>query len=86
MIDAWNLSDQLTTIVNQSNVTDDQIDKLLSCYENERIPVASQEILESRDSAAQFHASSSVTIFVRNNILRMVNLAMRFDDWKHKRS
>lgn len=86
LIDAWNLSDQLATIANQANVTDDEIDKLLSRYENERIPVASREILESRDSAEQFHAASSMTIFVRNNILRMVNLAMRFDTWKNKQS
>lgn len=86
MIDAWNLSDHLATIVNQSTVTDDEINTLLSRYENERIPIASKEILESRDSAEQFHSASSVTIFIRNNILRMVNLATRFDDWRHKRS
>lgn len=86
MIDAWNLSDQLATIVNQSNVTDDEINTLLSRYENERIPIASKEVLESRDSAEQFHSPSSVTIFVRNNILRMVNLAMRYDTWRHKES
>ncbi len=81
LMDAWNLSDQLGTIVNQTEITNDQIEEILLHYENERIPVGSHEILESRDSAAQFHSSSSLTIFFRNNILRMINLKMQFDNW-----
>jgi 2-polyprenyl-6-methoxyphenol hydroxylase-like FAD-dependent oxidoreductase len=85
-MDAWNLSDQLGTIVNQTEITNDQIEEILSRYENERIPVGSREILGSRDSAAQFHSSSSLTIFFRNNILRMVNLKMQFDNWFYNQS
>lgn len=84
MTDAWKLSDQLGTIVNETDVTNDRIEEILSRYENERIPVASQEILESRDNAAQFHSSNPLTIFFRNNILRMINLKMQFDNWFHK--
>ena len=64
---------------NQSEVTNDQIEQILSRYENERIPVGSHEILESRDSGAQFHSTSSLPIFFWNNSLRMVNLTMDFD-------
>ncbi len=80
-MDAWNLTDQLGTIVHESEVTNDQIEEILLRYENERIPVGSHETLESRESAAQFHSSSSLTIFFRNNILRMINLKMRFDNF-----
>lgn len=85
-MDAWNLSDQLGTIVNQSKVTNEEIIEVLLRYENEQIPIGSQEILESRENAARFHSSSSVTIFVRNTIARIVNLKIQFDDWFHKRS
>ncbi len=51
-MDAWDLSDRLGTIVNQSKISNDQIGKILLHYENERIPVGSHEILESRDTQA----------------------------------
>lgn len=85
-MDAWNLSDQLGTLVNQTEITNDQIQKILSDYENERIPIGSQEILESRENAARFHSSSSLTIFFRNTVLRMIQLKIQFDDWFYKQS
>ncbi len=85
-MDAWNLSDQLGTLVNQTEITNDQIQKILLHYENERIPIGSQEILESRENAARFHSSSSLTIFFRNTILRMIQLKSQFDDWFYKQS
>jgi hypothetical protein len=85
-MDAWNLSDQLGTLVNQSEITSQEIGDILSLYENERIPIGSHEILESRENAAQFHSSSSLTIFFRNTILRMINLKIHFDEWFYKQS
>jgi len=38
-MDAWNLSDQLGTLVNQTEITNDQIQEILFHYENERIPI-----------------------------------------------
>ncbi len=85
-MDAWNLSDQLSTLVNQAEITNDQLSEILLHYENERIPVGSRELLESRDSAAQFHSSNSLTIFIRNLILRMVNFKIHFDQWFYQQS
>jgi len=85
-MDAWNLCDQLGTLVNQTDVTNDQVEEILLRYEKERIPVGSHEILESRENAARFHSSSSLTIFFRNTILRIVNLKMQFDEWFYKKS
>jgi hypothetical protein len=83
---AWNLSDQLGTLVEQTEITNDQIKEVLSCYENERIPAGSNELLQSRESAEGLHSSSSITIFFRNTILRMINLKIQFDDWFYKQS
>jgi 2-polyprenyl-6-methoxyphenol hydroxylase-like FAD-dependent oxidoreductase len=85
-MDAWNLSDQLGTLVNQTEITNDQIQEILLHYENERIPIGSQEILESRENAARFHSSSSLAIFFRNTVLRVIQLKIQFDDWFYKQS
>jgi 2-polyprenyl-6-methoxyphenol hydroxylase-like FAD-dependent oxidoreductase len=79
-MDAWNLSDQLGGIVDQDEITNDQIREILLRYENERIPIGSSEILESRDNAARFHSANSLTIFIRNIIMRMVNFRIHFNE------
>lgn len=83
---AWILSEKLGSLVNQNEITNEQISKVLSEYENDRIPAGSRELLESRDSAEQFHSSSSITIFFRNTILRMINSKAKFDNWFYNKS
>ncbi|CAF0921774.1 unnamed protein product [Adineta steineri] len=86
LMGAWNLSDKLGTLVNQTNITNDEIGEILLRYENERIPAGSHEILDSRENAARFHSSNSVTNFFRNTVMRMINLKIQFDDWFYKQS
>lgn len=78
-MDAWNLCDKLGKIVNQ-----DEIGEILLRYENERIPIGSSEIIESRENAERFHSANSLTIFFRNTIMKIINLKIHFDEWFYK--
>ena len=85
-MDVWNLSDHLGSLVDRTDVTNDEIGKILGLYETERIPFGSKELLESRQNAARFHSASPLTIFFRNTIMRLVNSRIQFDAWFNRKA
>ncbi|CAF1480031.1 unnamed protein product [Adineta ricciae] len=67
---AWNLTEKLGAIANRTTITNDELNEILMQYENERIPLGTLEILESRENAERFHSANVVRNFVRNTIMR----------------
>ena len=83
---AWNLTEKLGAIVNQISITNDELNEILMQYENERIPLGTREILDSRENAERFHSANVVRNFVRNTIMRTINLTAQLNDWYHNRT